>query len=510
MKTKYIAMLMGLLLGSVTTASNAGIQDAFNDIIGQHNTNVTPPTSGDMEMMGMGFLSGGSIEIRRKVSAPKLLAFDPPRAKSGCNGWSLFGGSLSYIKLDQFVEYAREILTNSAAYLFEIALKAICSTCAQTMDLLRQGADAINNSMRDSCSMAKSLMNKAAMQITENENALSGAVSKFNDNLETKIKAYEAGTSDFYNLREAAEVDGNAAALAVLNENTTNLLFKAMNKNDMIVSIFPDLHNKNTVDYAEFRLVMEEVQSLTGTLVAEVIDQKSAHDPESDAPDATQSDVKLSYKGPPTLDFDILFKGEKTVNEEVAQQTEILGCQETKDDDPFCVKVTSYKRSASSLTGLLVHFEEVIIGSSGAGGILGKLRLPGSQLTIAEQSFLRSTKVPVLDMLNNVANAGAMGNTLAAHIARLIAAERFVEFMTQLLKAVDASVLKQIAEDEDSRVAVAAFQERIMELNKEVYDWATKIAGELEQSEQLISLYMNLVKSTHGRNYYTDAKKVRR
>jgi conjugative transfer pilus assembly protein TraH len=155
MKMINIAFTVALLLFSVT--SSAAIQDEIEDLFDGLMTSTAPQEMNDQRR---GVYSGGSFTARNKVVSLNVINFKPPRvmSKGSCNSINLYGGSISFVKADQVVEFLRAVGANIVMYTFNIALSSVCERCAQWMNKIQEIVNWMNDGFKDSCKFAKTLV----------------------------------------------------------------------------------------------------------------------------------------------------------------------------------------------------------------------------------------------------------------------------------------------------------------------------------------------------------------
>jgi len=109
-----------------------------------------------------GVISGGSFQVRNKVTRPpSLLAFTPPNADAGCGGIDMYGGSLSFVSADKMVEFIRQTAgPQVASYAFKVAIETMCPTCSQKMAELEKFVTKMNANMLEECYMYDYLSEK--------------------------------------------------------------------------------------------------------------------------------------------------------------------------------------------------------------------------------------------------------------------------------------------------------------------------------------------------------------
>lgn len=102
-------------------------------------------------------LYGGGYTL--KVPNVQLTPFSiqSPSIKAGCGGIDMVFGSLGFLDKEQFVKFAEGIIASAPGVAFDLALKTVCPSCAETLKSLQAMANQINNMSLDSCSTASSL-----------------------------------------------------------------------------------------------------------------------------------------------------------------------------------------------------------------------------------------------------------------------------------------------------------------------------------------------------------------
>lgn len=156
-KLSTIILVTAACLGPVQAF--AGLQSKLDDVFGDL-TNATTPSL----YMGQrrGAIVGGSFYARSRIMRPNLLNFTPPGWRAGCGGIDLFGGSFSFISMNQFIQLLRSIGQNAAGYAFQIAMNAICGDCLEILSDLQKKIQEFNQYFGNSCQMAQSLVDKTA------------------------------------------------------------------------------------------------------------------------------------------------------------------------------------------------------------------------------------------------------------------------------------------------------------------------------------------------------------
>ena len=150
------AALAAALTMAEPLCAEAGIGEEMNRMFGDM-TNVSEP--GVYETQRRGVIAGGSVRNRSKIMTENPVSLTLPSVRAGCGGIDLFGGSLSFINGDQFIELLRSIASNAKGYAFQIALSSMCEKCSQYMETLQKKVQALNQYFGNSCQLAQGAVN---------------------------------------------------------------------------------------------------------------------------------------------------------------------------------------------------------------------------------------------------------------------------------------------------------------------------------------------------------------
>lgn len=147
---KSIARIMLLLLTLMwTVGADASLQTTLNNMFVGNVTSAGAYNSATRS----GFV-GGDMYLRAPVKPINLAAFDAPRLNAGCGGMDAFGGSFSYINLQQFAALVRMIISNAAGLLFQTALAAINPSLASISEKFQKVMQDMNSTMANTCAIA--------------------------------------------------------------------------------------------------------------------------------------------------------------------------------------------------------------------------------------------------------------------------------------------------------------------------------------------------------------------
>ena len=107
----FAAILFILTFILSPTTVHADLQQEMDAMFGTM-TNATAPTAHLGQRRGV--ISAGSVVSRNRVMSANMVSFIPPSFSAGCGGIDLFGGSFSFINMNQFVDLMRAVPGNGA------------------------------------------------------------------------------------------------------------------------------------------------------------------------------------------------------------------------------------------------------------------------------------------------------------------------------------------------------------------------------------------------------------
>lgn len=213
-----------------SSQSQAGLEDEMQNMFGSY-VNVTPGQVFETQRRG-GF-AAGSVFIRNKVSNPKIVAFEPPRFKAGCNGIDMFGGSFSFINKEQLVNALRNIASNAMSYAFELALTSLCPSCAQKMSELQAKIESMNKNLLNSCQQGKALIKETIGPSIES------SMTAVHDQIASNLTSWGLTSDDNASNRSGSGGDSAdspasiADAAGKLGEAEINITWEALKKSQV-------------------------------------------------------------------------------------------------------------------------------------------------------------------------------------------------------------------------------------------------------------------------------------
>jgi len=183
MKTWKKLTVIAATTATIGTAGAAGIKDVLDGMF----VNVTAPDVVTNQFRGA--ITGGGVYVRSPISSIQVMAIDPPRLSMGCGGIDLYLGSFSFISAEKLTQFLRHVAQNAAPLAFKMAIEATFPQLGGVLDKFQHMAQMMNDSQRNSCQMARGLVD-AAMNPQESWNSLTSSIS-------SGVAALEGWADDF-------------------------------------------------------------------------------------------------------------------------------------------------------------------------------------------------------------------------------------------------------------------------------------------------------------------------
>lgn len=148
-RTLVIASLMAAFYPSLNAST--GLDDILNSSSGGFDFAGTS----SLKTQTRGYYNFGGMAVRSDIGgAIRPFNIQMPTIASGCGGVDIGFGGFSFLNIDQLVEKLQKIASAAPAFVFNMALSALCKDCQSIMDQLNAVADAINGLNFDACKSA--------------------------------------------------------------------------------------------------------------------------------------------------------------------------------------------------------------------------------------------------------------------------------------------------------------------------------------------------------------------
>lgn len=434
----------------------AGMDSQLNGIF-SGMTNTTPP--GMYETQRRGVISGGRATYKTRIMNENLINVQVPTASGSCSGIDMFGGSLSFISADQLVQVFRSVASNAAGYAFQMAMKNMCSQCAEAMENFQNKMQKLNQMMANSCQLAQGLVTNVvggAEQKRESDenmlNTVKGTVSDVFDGKWSGVNDSPAKTAKTHNPDEAAELAGN-------------VVWKGLQKGN-IKAWFVGA-GAGTADDE----VLETMMSFSGSLIV------------GEANDSGDKEERQFAYLPPILTVKQFLEGNEGNNQKIT----IYDCPDSTDCLNPGTKDVTY-------TGLYQRILKLLIGDASTPGIIDKMQDPtySGTATAQEEQFLANLPGDAHVLLRKLSPVGAASGSMAVDIAKAVSVSMASHHILNIMRAVRSSLP---ADHPD----INTIKEQLDGAEKSVYEQIKVLQNDYGRVQDLLTQYelrKNLIEKT--------------
>ncbi|USD58917.1 conjugal transfer protein TraH [Vibrio sp. SCSIO 43140] len=369
--TVFAGMLLAASFGSVANP----MQRAFDGYTTSHGT-VTYETDKRRA------IAMGSFSYRFKSHDTNIFSFRPPSIKAGCNGIDMQLGSFSMIKdlAGTLQNSMRQIAAGAASYAFNLALDALCPTCAANIKALKKSMDDWNKFFKDSCAAGEALAARA-VGAYEGDNAFM-----------TRMQAVAQGTGVTEDASSWAQLSPGKSLLELANEVG---LDAAKMEGNIVVSL--KRQGAINVNISRVPDLTEIVMSLVGTRIVSIPGTSGTNDE-----GLALSDLERTAIPPSTSLLELSFKKKDPAG------IYRLKCAVNPDTNPsstdHCLEPT--KTLESSWKPMAEEVFETLNAQSGAyTGVLEIYRAGGrtSSFTTDQDALMKNGVVDIYGYVEQLA-----------------------------------------------------------------------------------------------------------
>ncbi|MCK7472115.1 MAG: conjugal transfer protein TraH [Desulfomicrobium escambiense] len=313
--------------------------------------NVTEPTAHLGQRRGV--LSAGSVVARHRLVDANLVSFVPPSFEAGCGGIDLFGGSFSFINVEQFTNLLRAIASNAAGYAFQLALTTMAPSAAEIIEQLQKKVQQMNQLFGSSCQLAQGIVNDTASALTGKR---VGEASLMAD-------LYELG--DLFENRSTVTGQGPLETVYARVPTAAAAQFEG----NLVWTALTDSGVQGWYSHGD-QALLEALMSLTGSLIV-----GTAEGGLQPAPDGGLNLPTTVL--PPTLTVSDLLYGPGDGESALV----VWRCASLSE----CRTPT---KAEITLEGLIPRVRALLVGDSTRVGLIDKFRLGVETLSAEEQGFM--------------------------------------------------------------------------------------------------------------------------
>lgn len=465
--TAACALAMGHVEPAAAQNIGAQMDSMFNTL-----TSVVPPTG--VETLRRGGLYGGRLRVRARTMQAQFISATPPSFRAGCGGIDFFGGSFSFINLDQFTQLLRSIASAALGYAFMLALQNVCPICATTIAQLQRIIQELNQLNANSCQLAQGLVN---------------------DTLTAMNFAHQRGQSD-HSIKDG--ITGAFDAFWGITQNIEDQVLTTTMTDEVQGNLgWLALEESGAVGWfsAGGNDLLHAVLTITGTVIVGPLeaDGETVVNVDGDEVPAGRSNRLTFITGSTTLKVEDIMRG--------STNAAIMRCfDETSRCDEGVTRVTT------DINGFVERLDAQMEGTLTGDGILDRMtRNPGS-LTVADRAFLEVTmkwsqlaallyELAAMSPTNSTAP-----HTLWAEAKELIAYELVKGMFQEVFDAMDQAANSDYLAESDYR---AQFMEELERSRGKVNTELMTIAEQIPNQGDVYSRFFEI------RSYLASLQQVR-
>lgn len=455
------AAVTAVLALSPSPASASGLQQEMNRLF-DSMVNVTQPGVFDTQRRGV--LSGGRFTMKNKIYRENIFHVTPPSINAGCGGIDFFGGAFSFINAEQLTQLMRAVAANAAGYAFHLALTTMCADCMTAIETFLKKVQELNQYMGNSCQLAQGIVNDltSGMDIKGKTDAsLMGNSKGFFDDFFDAVKPKDKAPITELKQRAPDEYE----------KFVGNLVWKEFQKNG----------TQYWFTYGD-NVLLEAIMSVTGTVIVQEPRDSAGHPGEGGSTSVqditTLSGHKVKIK-------DLVHGGE----------VEVYSCQ---GDTDLCLgagKSGSGVRTVD-LKGIAQQIRDVLSGSMGDGGVIGKFANNSGSFTPSEAAL----------MSNLPTGLGALIRTLSTvqeDVARMFVAEAenviAVSMVQHMISEIYRAARSALATTDSAykKLAEAEFQASERAIQNEY----TALLNDYGSISDLLNKYQTFLANTEKQRY---------
>ncbi|EGV28624.1 TraH family protein [Thiorhodococcus drewsii AZ1] len=431
--------------------AQADLSDEMDSLFGTL-VNVTEPSAHLGQRRGV--LSGGSIVSRNRITNVHPISIVPPSYEAGCGGIDLFGGSFSFINVEQFTNLLRSIASNAAGYAFQLALTTMAPSAAEIIEQLQKKVAQINALSANSCQLAQGLVNDAASALTGKrygEASLMADLYEIGDVFENRSTVTGKGP-----LETVYEQVPAAAA----KQFEGNLVWKALTDHSV----------QSWYSHGD-KALLEALMSLTGSLIV-----GSAGGGLETSDDGGKS-LSTTYLEATLTVSDLLYgSGEGDL-----QQVLIWRCASLSE----CREPT---QDTVTLEGLIPRVSALLIGDAGDAGLVQKFKLGIETLSAEEQGFMEQVPWGLGGAIRTLARQEpGMALAFAERAAPIIAIELVQVLVRDMLSSV------RVASGTLQHTHATMLMQHLAAVREDIWTEYDTLAARYGNPNELLESYRNLL-----------------
>lgn len=403
---------------SLSLISSAQAGQLSNAVEGMFTATTDPQAFRTPTMNGVAF---GSFSARFPTQNFNIIAFDPPRLNAGCSGIDMYMGSFSFINAEQLKTMLRAFAQGAVGFAFKSAIRALCGSCAATLDDLQAITQRLNEMGKNTCALSKFAANSLSNTL---------GVKEKSESTESLLKSARKTVDGWWSGMENVKNGGNSDRA---NPQLGNLIIRAL-YNAQVTDQFGAAGA--TVFYGMSGDLPELIMNLVGTQVVPTgADDSTICDGGSSGSDCRSTPYAIIG----VLNYDHIFQGRSQGGERIV----VWRC-DSKDAEMSCTKPTE---TDFTFEGTQRYVQRMLFGDNGSamapgpGSIMQILieRGPG-QLTQTQKNFLGSVQsMPLMQIIYRTQRDRTVAQALLARASDFIAHEMAYRMVFMAIQVAERS-----------------------------------------------------------------------
>jgi len=421
--------------------------------------NVTEPTAHMGQRRGV--LAAGSMVSRNRIVDANLVSFVPPSFEAGCGGIDLFGGSFSFINVEQYTNLLRAIASNAAGYAFQLALTTMAPSAAEIIEQLQKKVQQMNQLFGNSCQLAQGIVNDTASALSGKrvgEASLMADLYELGDVFENRSTVTGQGP-----LETVYEQVPEAAAA----QFEGNLVWKALT----------DSAIEGWYSHGD-QALLEALMSLTGSLIV-----GSGEGLRASADGGLNLPTTLL---PPTLSVTDLLYGS---GDGESPGVLVWRCASLTD----CRHPT---KTETRLEGLIPRIRALLVGDASRVGLIDKFRLGVEELSAEEMGFMEHAPLGLGGGIRTLARLEpGMALGFADRAAPMLAVEMLQTLVRDMLRSV------RLATGSLQHTHATQLLQHLDAVRSEIWTEYGTLAQRYGNPNELLETYRNLLAQYKAPSY---------
>lgn len=453
-KTALMAATAIFIFTGTVPESRADLNNelgGFFNSMGAASSNVTSPQA--WQGQAATYMTGGGIYVRNPNKTIQLASVTLPSLNAGCGGIDAFLGSFSFISKDEFVAFAKNIVSSAPGLFFDLGLKTVTPMLASAKDYLQKLASDINSMNMSSCQSARGIIGGLWPATQETKDDLCKTIGTGDGNMFTDWAAARQGCGVG---NQSSKAEGKVKDKAEYKD----LILTSKN-------VVWDLLSSNAL-FADDRELKEMAITLTGTVIF----------------DAQSHPLPIPSRAGDTKLVKAIMDG---------GSAEIYRCSDTDK----CLTMRAQSVTIAAQNGLNRRVVQLM------SDIAAKARSDEQGLNDKEKAFINSTNIPVLSYIIDPLAVG-MNESVAMRMSGYIAHDMLIKYMREIIDNTRAAIANKPLNEAALKVIndnISIAYERLTQLQNDIQIQQSTLQSVMNDMSYMRQQLSSSMLSTFQSNY---------